>query len=238
MRGFAPLPPDHYHAVVQVPPRRRHDSVDDLGGLLSRFEAPLCMNDYKSIGTVLPPRAVPPPHAIPPSFSVKVKTIKGRVYTIRCQPDVKGMELKSLIRPETALVVGQRLICNGKDVDDSLTLQQQGITGSSVIHRLRLFEYYVPKYNPNVPFIEMLRFECENGQSFELALDGGCSIAEIRHKIDVQFNMLMDYSCRLFYKGVALGEKPYAGSQLLDNYGIGNEETILVFIIRGASARN
>jgi hypothetical protein len=222
-----------------LPSRLRKDSVDDLGGILSRFEAPLACRHLKSVGTILPPRVTEPakPKAEAP-FTVKVKTIRGRCFSVPCSPNTLGNFFKSLIRPETAAITGQRLIHRGLDVDDSVSLQEQGIDSGSVVYRIRLFDSYTPMVDPSAPPITTLQFICENGQQFSLEACDTDSIADIRRRIDEQYNMLLGYTCRLFYQGVALGERPYANLQRLESYGIPDHGNIYMFSVRLDTARN
>ena len=92
--AMAVLPVDHYQKAAPLPLRRRKDSIDDLGGILSRFEAPLACRHLKSTGTDIPPlnisRNAPSPQ---PSFIINVKTIKGRKYQIPCSAEDTGRKL-------------------------------------------------------------------------------------------------------------------------------------------------
>jgi len=49
--------------------------------------------------------------------------------------------------------------------------------------------------------------------------------------------MIRGYDCRLFYKGIALGEPPYTNLEALEDYGIPNEATLFMVQIKGPKAR-
>ena len=50
--------------------------------------------------------------------------------------------------------------------------------------------------------------------------------------------MLRGYIPRLIFKGVALGEDPYTSLQCLEDYGLPNEATIVIFQVKTDKARD
>merc|ERR1711939_803880 len=99
-----------YYASSQppMPRRQRKDSVDDLGGVMSRFEAPLAVKDIRGTLSPLPPKALRQVvENDDPTFSVLVKTFNGREYNIEgCTDNMPGLEFMARIMPETELVIG------------------------------------------------------------------------------------------------------------------------------------
>merc|ERR1712086_1044270 len=127
-------------------PAVRQSSVDDPGGILSRFEPPLNVKGLNSTGYYgLPPRH---PRDVPAGtaemFGITVKTVCGRRQEFNVYPDMRGLDLKAWLKPETKAVTGQRLIFEGLDVDDLLTLAEQGLKAGAIVFRLPLVGFFAP----------------------------------------------------------------------------------------------
>lgn len=66
---------------------------------------------------------------------VSVKTLTGKTIPLRVSLDVKSEELKVMIQSMEGIAADdQRLIFSGKQLEDTKTLRQYGITSGSLLH--------------------------------------------------------------------------------------------------------
>ena len=70
-----------------------------------------------------------------PSGQVFIKALTGDTISVDYRADLKISELKNIINSQNNVpVVQQRLIFNGKQLDDNNTLDDYGIMPTNVIH--------------------------------------------------------------------------------------------------------
>jgi len=193
----------------------------------------------KSSVMKLPPKRWGPPQDESAPLIVKIKTVQGRLYKAHVSRDTPGHKLEGYCKPETDRVVGCRLICRGLDIDPEKTLKEQNIDKNTTVYRIRLYGNYVPEpCDPRSPPIETLEVLCENGQSILISAHPDDSIDALQKRIANEWNMLLGYSCRFFYNGVALGEAPYSHLHTLGDYGIPDKGSIILFQVKGSTSRD
>ena len=185
----------------------------------------------------LPPRH---PRDVPAGtagmFGITVKTVCGRKQEFNVYPDMRGLDLKAWLKPETKAVTGQRLIFEGLDVDDLLTLAEQGLKAGAIVFRLPLVGFFAPHKRYANPPVEKVMIRCiPNNQCLNLNVTPSTSVAQLTGLLDSTFGHRKGTYYRIFYRGVALGEKPHDAVPDLEGYGVCDNAQMYLFLLKDSN---
>jgi len=164
-----------------------------------------------------------------PSQRIVVKSVKGRKWNLLCPPETTGAAIMKHIGLERG-VVAHHFICEGRDLLPKATLQEQGIVGPVMIHRIPLVDDYTPAKDPQAPPVRVLTIWVDNDQILTVPIAGTATISTLQSYIERSFPIPLGYTSRLFYKGVVLGADPLSPESTIEDYGIGDNHTVMLFI--------
>lgn len=151
---------------------------------------------------------------------------------------MRGLDLKAWLRPESKAITGQRLIYEGKDLDDLATLEEQGLGEGSIVYRIALLGFFTPRpvADETCPPLEHLTLRTiPNNQSLKMKVEPSQTVASLLEQIHSMFGHRKGTEYRIFYRGVALGEAPYLAISDLQGYGIPDDATLLLFVLKQPS---